>query len=90
MSLKLSYPEKTNLYLTHLNNKSKIQVFIPDVVLKCENYEDFSINVIQFNTFHDFYRVKQDNNNTHTSFIDELNRGRQSASNKTIITTLIE
>jgi hypothetical protein len=35
MSLKLSYPEKTNLYLTNLNNKSKIEVLIPDGVLKC-------------------------------------------------------
>jgi len=41
MSLKLSYPEKTNLYLTNLNNKSKIDVLIPDGVLKCESYEDF-------------------------------------------------
>jgi len=42
MSLKLSYPEKTNLYLTNLNNKSKIEVLIPDGVLKCEeSYEDF-------------------------------------------------
>ena len=58
MSLKLSYPEKTNLYLTNSNNKSKIEVLIPDGVLKCEeSYEDFFINVIQFNTFHSFYHV---------------------------------
>ena len=42
MSLKLSFPEKTNLYLTNLNNKSKIEVLIPDGVLKCdESNEDF-------------------------------------------------
>ena len=40
--LRPSYPEKTNLYLTNLNNKSKIEVLIPDGVLKCEeSYEDF-------------------------------------------------
>jgi hypothetical protein len=55
MSLKLSYPERTNLYLTNINNKSKIEIFIPDGVLKCdESYEEFYINVIQFNTFHNF------------------------------------
>ena len=63
MSLKLSYPEKTNLYLTNLNNKSKIEVLIPDGVLKCESYEDFYINVIQFNTFHNFYNVIEGYNN---------------------------
>ena len=48
MSLKLSFPEKTNLYLTNLNNKSKIEVLIPDGVLKCdESNEFFYINVIQ-------------------------------------------
>ena len=74
MSIKLSFPEKTNLYLTNWNNKSKIQVLIPDGVLKCdESNEDFCINVIQFNTFHNFYHVIQDNNNNfniRTSFIE--------------------
>ena len=65
MSLKLSFPEKTNLYLTNLNNKSKIEVLIPDGVLKCdESNEDFFINVIQFNTFHNFYHVIEDYNNS--------------------------
>ena len=50
MSLKLSYPERTNLYLTNINNKSKIEIFILNGVLKCEDYEEFYINVIQFNT----------------------------------------
>ena len=55
MSLKLSYPERTNLYLTNTENKSKIEILIPDGILKCEeNNEDFYINVIQFNTFNNF------------------------------------
>jgi hypothetical protein len=71
MSLKLSYPEKTNLYLTNLNNKSKIEVLIPDGVLKCEeSYEDFFINVIQFNTFHNFYHVIEGYNNNFNIIID--------------------
>jgi hypothetical protein len=70
MSLKLSYPEKTNLYLTNLNNKSKIDVLIPDGVLKCESYEDFYINVIQFNTFHNFYNVIEGYNNKFNIIID--------------------
>ena len=64
MSLRLSYPERTNLYLTNLNNKSKIDILIPDGVLKCdESYEEFYINVIQFNTFHNFYHVIEGYNN---------------------------
>ena len=71
MSLKLSYPERTNLYLTNLNNKSKIEIFIPDGVLKCdENYEEFYINVIQFNTFHNFYHVIEGYNNNFNIIID--------------------
>ena len=71
MSLKLSYPERTNLYLTNINNKSKIEIFIPDGVLKCdESYEEFYINVIQFNTFHNFYNVIQDYNNNFNIIID--------------------
>jgi len=71
MSLRLSYPERTNLYLTNLNNKSKIEIFIPDGVLKCdESYEEFYINVIQFNTFHNFYNVIQDYNNNFNIIID--------------------
>ena len=71
MSLKLSYPEKTNLYLTNSNNKSKIEVLIPDGVLKCEeSYEDFFINVIQFNTFHNFYHVIEGYNNNFNIIID--------------------
>ncbi len=42
MSLKLSYPERTNLSLTNISNKSKIETFIPDGVLKWdESYEEF-------------------------------------------------
>ena len=71
MSLKLSYPEKTNLYLTNLNNKSKIEVLIPDGVLKCdESNEDFYINIIQFNTFHNFYHVIEGYNNNFNLIID--------------------
>jgi len=71
MSLKLSFPEKTNLYLTNLNNKSKIEVLIPDGVLKCdESNEDFYINVIQFNTFHNFYHVIEGYNNNFNIIID--------------------
>ena len=70
MSLKLSYPERTNLYLTNLNNKSKIEILIPDGVLKCDNHEDFYINIIQFNTFHSFYHVIQDYNNNFNIIID--------------------
>jgi hypothetical protein len=70
MSLKLSYPGKTNLYLTNLNNKSKIEVLIPDGVLKCEEYEDFFINIIQFNTFHNFYHVIEGYNNNFNILID--------------------
>ena len=70
MSLKLSYPERTNLYLTNLNNKSKIEIFIPDGVLKCEDHEDFYINVIQFNTFHSFYNVIEGYNNNFNIIID--------------------
>ena len=71
MSLKLSYPEKTNLYLTNSNNKSKIEVLIPDGVLKCEeSYEDFFINVIQFNTFHSFYHVIEGYNNNFNIIVD--------------------
>ena len=71
MSLRLSYPERTNLYLTNLNNKSKIEIFIPDGVLKCdENYEEFYINVIQFNTFHNFYHVIEGYNNNFNIIID--------------------
>jgi hypothetical protein len=70
MSLKLSYPEKTNLYLTNLNNKSKIEVLIPDGVLKCDSHEDFYINVIQFNTFHNFYHVIEGYNNNFNIIID--------------------
>ena len=69
--LRPSYPEKTNLYLTNLNNKSKIEVLIPDGVLKCEeSYEDFFINVIQFNTFHNFYHVIEGYNNNFNIIID--------------------
>jgi len=69
--LRPSYPEKTNLYLTNLNNKSKIEVLIPDGVLKCEeSYEDFFINVIQFNTFHNFYHVIEGYNNNFNVIID--------------------
>jgi hypothetical protein len=72
MSLKLSFPEKTNLYLTNLNNKSKIQVLIPDGVLKCdESNEDFYINIIQFNTFHNFYHVIEGYNNNFNIIIDD-------------------
>ena len=72
MSLKLSYPEKTNLYLTNLNNKSKIQVLIPDGVLKCDEInEDFYINVIQFNTFHNFYHIIEGYNNNFNIIIDD-------------------
>ena len=71
MSLKLSYPERTNLYLTNLNNKSKIEVLIPDGVLKCENHEDFYINVIQFNTFNSFYHVLEGYNNNFKIIIDD-------------------
>ena len=71
MSLKLSFPEKTNLYLTNLNNKSKIDVLIPDGILKCdESNEDFYINVIQFNTFHNFYHVIEGYNNNFNIIID--------------------
>ena len=71
MSLKLSYPERTNLYLTNLNNKSKIDILIPDGVLKCdESNEDFYINVIQFNTFHSFYHVIEGYNNNFNIIID--------------------
>ncbi len=81
MSLNLSYPEKTNLYLTHLNNISKIQVFIPDGVLKCELWR-FFINVIQSNTFQFFYHVIQDYNNNFNIVIDNctnimFNTGRK-------------
>ena len=72
MSLKLSYPEKTNLYLTNLNNKSKIEVLIPDGVLKCdESNEDFYINIIQFNTFHNFYHIIEGYNNNFNIIIDD-------------------
>jgi hypothetical protein len=71
MTLKLSYPEKTNLYLTNLNNKSKIEVLIPDGLLKCdESNEDFYINIIQFNTFHNFYHVIDGYNNNFNIIID--------------------
>ena len=61
MSLKLSYPEKTNLYLTNLNNKSKIEVLIPDGVLKCdESNEDFYMNVIQLIHFISFIMLTKD------------------------------
>ena len=71
MSLKLSFPEKTNLYLTNLNNKSKIDVLIPDGILKCdESNEDFYINVIQFNTLHNFYHVIEGYNNNFNIIID--------------------
>ena len=74
MSLKPSYPERTNLYLTNLNNKSKIEIFIPDGVLKCEEAsEDFYINVIQFNTFHNFYHVIEGYNNNFNIIIDDNN-----------------
>jgi len=69
--LRPSYPEKTNLYLTNLNNKSKIEVLIPDGVLKCEEiYEDFFVNVIQFNTFNSFYHVIEGYNNNFNIIID--------------------
>ncbi len=62
---------KTNLYLTNSNNKSKIQVLIPDGVLKCdESNEYFYINVIQFNTFHNFYHVIEGYNNKFNIIID--------------------
>ena len=71
MSLKLSYPERTNLYLTNTENKSKIEILIPDGILKCnESTEDFYINIIQFNTFHNFYHVIQDYNNNFNIIID--------------------
>jgi hypothetical protein len=71
MSLRLSYPERTNLYLTNLNNKSKIDILIPDGILKCdETYEEFYINVIQFNTFHNFYHVIEGYNNNFNIIID--------------------
>ena len=72
-SLRLSYPEKTNLYLTNSNNKSKIEAIIPDGILKCnEEYEDFYINVIQFNTFHNFYDVIDGYNNNFNIIVDNL------------------
>ncbi len=40
-------------------------------MLKCdESYEEFYINVIQFNTFHNFYNVIQDYNNNFNIIID--------------------
>ncbi len=52
MSLKLSFPEKTNLYLTNLNIKSKIDVLIPDGVLICdESNEDLLYSLIPFINF---------------------------------------
>ncbi len=72
MSLKLSFPEKTNLYLTNLNNKSKIDVLITDGISKRdESNEDFYINMIQFNNFHNFYHVIEGYNNNFNIVIDD-------------------
>lgn len=68
--LKPSFPERTNLYLTNLENKSKIEVLIPDGILKCENHEDFYLNVVQYNTFHSFYHVIESYNNNFNIIID--------------------
>ena len=69
-ALNFQIQKKTNLNITNLNNKSTIDVLIPDGVLKCESYEDFYINVIQFNTFHNFYNVIEGYNNKFNIIID--------------------
>mgnify|MGYP003343384912 FL=1 len=52
MSLKPSLPEKTNLYINSINqkNKNKIEIIIPDGIVKCEDYEVFFITIISVNT----------------------------------------
>ena len=65
MSLKPSLPEKTNLYINSINqkNKNKIEIIIPDGIVKCEDYEDFYITIISFNTLYNFYQVIDGYNN---------------------------
>ena len=68
-----SYPEKTNIYLNTSNeeNTSIFDIKIPDGVLKCQEYEDFYLNIVQFNTFHNFYHVNEGYNNNFNIIIDD-------------------
>ena len=65
MSVSISQPEKTNLYINSINSqdKNKINVLIPDGVLTCNPNEDFYITIISFNTLYTFYQVIDGYNN---------------------------
>jgi hypothetical protein len=60
-----SFPQKTNLYINSINSidNSKIQIIIPDGVVKCNDNEDFYISLISFNTSYSFYQVIDGYNN---------------------------
>jgi hypothetical protein len=60
-----SFPQKTNLYLNSINSadNSKIQIIIPDGIIKCNDNEDFYISLISFNTAYSFYQVIDGYNN---------------------------
>lgn len=60
-----SFPQKTNLYINSINSieHSKIQIIIPDSIIKCNDYEDFYISLISFNTAYSFYQVIDGYNN---------------------------
>ena len=55
-----SLPERINLYISSetrtTNNASDFYVIIPDT-LNIEDDETFYFNVIQFNSFNNFYQV---------------------------------
>ena len=74
MSLRASYPERIIIYMNTTKNKdsSKFDIKIPDGILKCENYEDFYLNVIQFNTFHNFYNVIDGYNNNFNLIVNNF------------------
>lgn len=60
-----SFPQKTNLYINSVNStdNSKISIIIPDSIIKCNEYEDFYISLISFNTAYSFYQVIDGYNN---------------------------
>jgi len=60
-----SFPQKTNIYLNSINSddKSTINVDIPDGVITCNDNEEFYVSIISFNTFYTFYQIIDGYNN---------------------------
>jgi len=63
--LQPSFPQKTNIYLNSINadDKSTINIDIPDGVITCNDNEEFYVSIISFNTFYTFYQIIDGYNN---------------------------